>query len=77
MAFTVELIIEQWLKDYGYDGLFNDDCECGCEIGDLCPCCEPSIWYCQAGYKTKTSEDSQYDFIIGPKKPATKIDQNE
>lgn len=42
---TIREIIEKHLKDNGFDGLASD--ECGCLVGDLCPCqldpmgCEP------------------------------------
>lgn len=37
----VQEIVAVWLKDNGYDGLFSEDYECGCEISDLMPCSEP------------------------------------
>ena len=45
----VKEILGQWLKDNGYDGLYNEDC--GCEIDDLAPCCIDCIAECEAGYK--------------------------
>lgn len=44
----IKEIIEQWLIKNGYEGLYRDDC--GCEVGDLMPCNEPSI-NCTAGHK--------------------------
>ena len=46
----VKEILQQWLKDNGYDGLF---CEyCGCERDDICPCdLSPNIVDCEPGYK--------------------------
>jgi hypothetical protein len=46
---NVREIVMDWLKEHGFDGLFNSDGECGCKRDDLCHCDEPSI-YCKAGY---------------------------
>jgi hypothetical protein len=42
-------IIEQWLSEHGYDGLCGE--ECGCEIGDLAPCCCEGLGNCIPGHK--------------------------
>lgn len=47
-----EDIIEEHLKQHGYDGLFNDVHGCACDLDDLCPCCD-SFAGCQPGYKTR------------------------
>lgn len=45
---TVRVIIERYLRENGYDGLFGLDC--GCEKEDLAPCCnyclecEPGVY---------------------------------
>ena len=46
---TVREILEKWLTDNGYDGLYTD--ECGCVVGDLAPCGEACSFTCQAGHK--------------------------
>jgi hypothetical protein len=35
---TVIEIIKQHLIDNGFDGLYNEDLGCGCELADLEPC---------------------------------------
>lgn len=60
-------IVEKYLKDNGYDGLFDD--ECGCVIGDLRPCCD-DFSDCQPGYKVKAPDYSEYDFYICASKDA-------
>lgn len=34
-------IVRAYLLENGYDGLYSD-CECGCSVYDLMPCCETS-----------------------------------
>lgn len=47
MNMDVKTIVEQWLRDKKYDGLYSDIC--GCEVDDLMPCGEPRN--CQPGFK--------------------------
>jgi len=47
---TVSEIIEKYLKENGYDGLYNLNGECGCEIDDLIPCMD-YCGDCKPGYK--------------------------
>lgn len=69
---NVRQIIELYLLRGGYDGLCCDDC--GCEIGDLCPC-DGFCGECVAGYKVPCPgpEDCYADgncpFHISSKKP--------
>jgi len=46
---TVREILDQWLTENGYDGLYTD--ECGCVVGDLAPCGEPCSFGCRAGHR--------------------------
>lgn len=61
----VKDIIIKFLEENGYDGLFNSDGECACEISDLIPCCE-ACDQCEPGYKWPSNEE--YDFRIGREK---------
>lgn len=65
MALTAEKMIEKYLKDNGYDGLFCEDC--GCEVGDLCPCGEIPL-EAEAGYK-QPCDCGDHDYHIGADKP--------
>jgi hypothetical protein len=47
---TIKVIISDYLREHGYDGLYDDYGECGCEVDDLFPCGNvPED--CRAGYK--------------------------
>ena len=47
---NVREIIEEYLKAHGFDGLYNNNGQCACEIGDLSPCYENSEMECEPGY---------------------------
>lgn len=60
--------IKECLIEKGYDGLYCPG-ECACENDDLFPCGEPSsLRECHPGYKYPASEESEFDFVIGPKR---------
>ncbi|HDZ62542.1 MAG TPA: hypothetical protein ENH40_05295 [Nitrospirae bacterium] len=60
MDFDVKNIIEVYLTSQGYDGLYNSDGECGCELGDLFPCDESPI-NCIPGVKSQCTEECQHE----------------
>ena len=67
---TVQEMIQSYLKEHGYDGLYCDGC--GCLVDDLFPCCGGE-WAadCKAGYKTlgdDPEEESKQIWIVGPTK---------
>ena len=47
---NAEKNIVDFLKNNGYDGLFNADRECACDVGALCPCGE-CFAECEPGYR--------------------------
>jgi hypothetical protein len=59
---NVKEIIEKWLTDNGYDGLYNDE-ECGCQCGDLFPCDGP-VDECRPGHLIPI-KDGEGTFFIG------------
>lgn len=64
-------LLESALRAGGYDGLCHD--ECGCRLGDLCPCGLPST-LCVAGYRVPPSDAHANwagagSWAIGPVKP--------
>lgn len=46
---TCKKIIEKYLRDNKFDGLYNDD-ECGCNLDDFMPCGGGTILECKPGY---------------------------
>ena len=64
---NVKEIVLSWLEANGYEGLYNSDGECGCEIADLMPCCE-AFDSCLPGYKAPY-EDGERDWQIQEEKP--------
>lgn len=64
---TVEEIVEAYLKEHGFDGLYTD--YCACKIGDIAPCGEIQ-GNCEAGYLLPcdgSCEGGKCDFHIGQK----------
>lgn len=47
---TVMDIVKKFLKDNGFDGLFNVNGECACDVKSLCPC-DGEITECEPGYR--------------------------
>ena len=47
---TLRDILTEWLKAHHYDGLYDDEGECGCELSDIMPCDEPGM-RCSPGVK--------------------------
>lgn len=62
MSKTVIDLVKQSLIDGGYDGLYNEYGECGCDIDYLRPC-DGDFAGCKPGYKGK-SRSGEYDFVI-------------
>lgn len=69
---TVVEIIEEYLRGHGYDGLYADDAECGCRLGDLAPC-ESYVLTCMAGVLKPCEPEERWwgdGNIIGPRNEA-------
>jgi len=65
---TAKEILVAWLKEHGYDGLYNVDIDCACQLSDLCPCDNPLK--CKAGVFYETTDEEKedgLDFAIGTK----------
>ncbi len=67
-------IIEIFLREKKYDGLYCDANGCACKLDELFPYdCDFST--CEAGYlidKNSEDFDDTYTYMIGPDKPARK-----
>lgn len=51
-------IIVNYLIEHHYDGLYNEEIECSCEIDDIVPCDELNPDQCKPGYLKKCSSCS-------------------
>ena len=72
---SVREILDQWLTEHGYDGLYTEDC--GCEVGDLAPCSEQYSFGCRAGHKVPCDPETcpaegECPFHIGKKTDGAK-----
>lgn len=45
---TVKEIIENYLKENGYEGLYNEDCDCECHVGYIMRECIYDCRECEA-----------------------------
>ncbi len=64
---NIKEIVANYLVEKGYGGLYDADCECGCEIDDLFPC-DDVCPDCVAGYKILCTCGEGCPYHIGPKK---------
>lgn len=62
---NLQKIIEAYLKEKGFDGLYNHD-DCGCCMSELFPCDE-LYSDCHAGFFQPVDPATGYDFYIGKK----------
>jgi len=62
-------IVAEYLKEHGFDGLVEEDGECGCELADLFPCQNENALFCQAGYKIDCNCSDDCGFHISIIKP--------
>lgn len=56
---TVRQMMEEYLKENGFDGLYNENGDCGCVIGDLMCCESEGIENCLGGYKIECNHDRE------------------
>ena len=63
---TVETIVTAFIRDNGYDGLFEERTECACRLSNLVPCGEIGV-ECRAGHFIPTPDgaDPACAFYIG------------
>ncbi len=65
---TVLDMIFRTIVEKDFDGLYNSDGECACDITDLAPCGGESFRGCNFGYYTDGPDWSDADFFIGKEK---------
>jgi len=55
-------ILDAYLIANAFDGLFNEDADCACQVGDLAPCGE-GFMHCMAGHR-KPCDCGDHDWHI-------------
>ena len=58
---TVREIVKKYLQKNGFDGLYNELLECGCDLNDLM-CCPEDCFDCKAGYKVIITKKNQEEY---------------
>lgn len=66
---TIKEIVEKYLKEHGFGGLFSPSCECACRNSDLFPCeGDYMSTDCEPGYEVPGNGDEvdgeEIDFYI-------------
>ena len=56
MKMTVKVIIGDYLKSHGFDGLCHPETECGCGLDDLIGPCEGAQQDCRPAHKIQDPE---------------------
>jgi hypothetical protein len=59
---TIEEIVHDWLIENEYDGLYNDNVGCACDLAGLMDCYEPTR-DCSPGVK-KSDPTGEHEFLI-------------
>lgn len=54
-------IIEQYLRENRYGGLYDENGECACAVDHLFPCGENYL-QCKPGYKVNCTPECEHDF---------------
>lgn len=61
---NIEKILVKFIEENKFDGLVNNDAECGCSKEDIAPCGQPSLTQCKAAYKMKDTSQQSGDFDV-------------
>lgn len=64
---NVKEMVKVVLVVNGFNGLYDEDGECACQVEDLMPC-GGEVGNCQAGWLAK-SDNEEYDYLIVGTKP--------
>ncbi|MFA5377395.1 MAG: hypothetical protein WC455_16710 [Dehalococcoidia bacterium] len=58
---NIREILESWLREHGYDGLYCDGC--GCRVDDLMPCDSPQPEECRPGFIVQCNKKCD-DYVL-------------
>jgi hypothetical protein len=74
---TVKEIVREYLIKNGFEGLVNQDSECGCDMEDLIVCDERCN-NCEPAYRHKCPEGHEADYLMTlSKEPPDELEQGE
>ncbi|MBV6342412.1 hypothetical protein [Candidatus Magnetobacterium casense] len=73
---NVSIIIEEYIRANGFDGLVNPEIECGCPVDEGLFPCDSVCPECQPGYKGK-SNDPDYEYMMFVDKPTDEPEEGE
>ncbi len=65
---TVNQIVQKFLEENGFDGLFNEEIDCACKLDDLIPC-DYLDNNCTVGYLVPCDCYMEHEFHIVREKP--------
>ena len=68
---NVCVIVQEYLKEHGYDGL-HSPYDCACEVDDLAPCCG-DMEDCEPGYKVPCDCGDGCNFHMVAQKPEQEV----
>ena len=66
-------IVKEYLRTHGYDGLYEENGECACDLADLMPCASEGIPNCLPGYKVPC-DCGDHAWHIGPTKKTASVE---
>jgi hypothetical protein len=61
---TVKQIILDYLKKNKFDGLYNEESECGCCLDEFCLCGFIDLENCVSGYKCKVPKSKRGKYCL-------------
>lgn len=71
MTMNLKQIVEKYIRENGFDGLYCERWSCDCNLNDLMKC-ELIDEDCQPGYQREANEmekEAGHDYVITPEKP--------
>ena len=68
---NIQQMVEEYLREWGFDGLWNDGAECACVVGGLMPCDDANVTRCLAGYRVPCDCEEGHRFHVQAERVST------